>query len=312
MNDTMASGPTSEHRGERRDLLHLGLCYAVVVLLYHVRGNTADVATYSASLFKWMTMRWSDATVHVNDYSHGWAIPVVALAMLWVRRHDLRRTPKAPWPPGLLPVGLALFMHWAGLHAQFPRISAFSLILILWSLPLYLLGPATARLLAYPCAYLVFCVPLNFLGAIALPLRLLAARLATFVLNGLGIATRRVGTAIYSAAGQGFGLDVADACSGIKYLLAITALTAGFAFFAHRSAWRRVVLVVSAIPLAVIANAARITAIALAARFFGQDFALAFYHTYSGLFVFVLAILLMLGVSALLTVRGSAQTEANS
>ena len=182
------------------------------------------------------------------------------------------------------------------MRVQQTRLVLLSLIGVLWSVPFYAYGWGVARRLAFPCAYLVFCVPMTFLDSLTFPLRLFASTVAAGLLSGLGVPVARVGTMLVSPAGGGIQLDVADPCSGLHYVLAMLALTAGYAYFTQRTWARQWVLFLCAAPLAVAGNAARILAIGLVAAVFGQKAAMGLYHDYSGYVVFVVAIVLMIGV----------------
>jgi len=157
--------------------------------------------------------------------------------------------------------------------------------------------------LIFPCAYLIFCIPLNFLDTISFPLRIFAASASTSILNGLGIAAERSGSAIYSGAAGGFNFDVADPCSGIRSLLAMTALTAVYAYFTQKTLLKKWILFLCAIPLAMIGNMARIATIALVAQAFGERLALTLYHDYSGYVVFAVAIGFMVAIGSALNVN---------
>ena len=124
--------------------------------------------------------------------------------------------------------------------------------------------------------------------------------ISTALLNGLGIAAERSGSAIYSAAAGGFNFDVADPCSGIRSLLAMTALTAVYAYATQKTLLKKWILFLCSIPLAIIGNIARITTVALVAKAFGQKVATGLYHDYSGYIFFPVAIGLMVGVGSLL------------
>jgi exosortase len=120
------------------------------------------------------------------------------------------------------------------------------------------------------------------------------------MLNGLGIETVRTGTAIYSSAAGGFSFDVADACSGLRSLLAMTALTAAYAYLTQQTPLRRWLLFLAAIPLAIAGNVVRVLTIAIVAETIGMETAMSLYHDYSGLLVFFVAVVLMLGLAAAL------------
>ncbi len=272
----------------------------LVLVLFHFLGNATDVRLFGRSVFGWMILRWGDSTVSLGTYSHGWLIPLVSIAIVWFRWKDLLAADKRVCWRGLWVVVLALILHLAGVRAQQPRISLLGFILLIWGIPLFLQGWGVARLLIFPCAYLVFCIPLNFLDELSFHLRIIVTATSTILLNGLGIEAERMGTAIFSAAGGGFSLDVADPCSGIRSLLAITALAAAYAYFSQTRLWKQWVLFLLSIPLAVISNIARVLAIGVIAHFRGQEAALGFYHNYSGYVVMIIVVLLLAWVGDLL------------
>ena len=132
---------------------------------------------------------------------------------------------------------------------------------------------------------------------------MLVTMLTTGLLNGLGIMAEQDGTGIHSLAAGGFDFDVADPCSGLKSLLAMTALTAVYAFLTQKTILKQWILFLSAIPLAIIGNIARITTIAIVAEAFGAKIATDIYHDYSGYVVFSIAIGLMVFLGTLLNMN---------
>ncbi|MDD4870774.1 MAG: exosortase/archaeosortase family protein [Kiritimatiellae bacterium] len=277
-------------------LLILGL----VVLIFHFQGNTTDVRLFSKSLFKWMIIRWSDATISLGTYSHGWLIPIVSVVAIWFRRKELLVAEEKVCWRGLWVIVFALVLHLLGARAQQPRISLVGFVILIWAIPLFLQGWQVARLLIFPCAYLIFCIPLNFLDELSFYLRVIVTKTSVILLNGLGIATENVGTAIFSSAGGGFSLDVADPCSGIRSLLAITALAAAYAYFSQSILWKKWILFLLSIPLAVIGNIVRVLTIGVLAYFCGQKTAVNFYHDFSGYLVMIVVILLLMWLGDML------------
>jgi exosortase len=176
------------------------------------------------------------------------------------------------------------------------------LVVLTWGVPFYLFGWQVAKQLIFPCTYLIFCIPLNFLDSITFPLRMLVTVIATVLLNGLGIPVERVGSGIHSLTG-GFDFDVAAPCSGLRSLLAMTALTAVYANLTQKTLIKQWILFLCAIPLAVIGNLVRITSIGLVAQAFGEDLAVNLYHDYSGYVVFAVGILLMVGIGGVLNLN---------
>ncbi len=286
------------------ELIRIGLfsvMLGVLYILFHVQGNTVQTDMYTRSAFNWMFSYWnSEVAFDGTDYSHGYLIPFVSLGVLWLRRNELAAARKYISGWGLAVVVLALVLHWLGAKAQQTRLSLFSLILLSWGVPFYFYGWQVAKQLIFPCAYLIFCIPLNFLDTLSFPLRMFAAWASTGILNGVGIAAERSGSAIYSAAGGGFSFDVADPCSGIRSLLAMTALTAVYAYLTQKTLLKKWILFVCAIPLAIIGNMARVATIALVAQAFGEQLALTLYHDYSGYVVFGVAIGCMVAIGSAL------------
>lgn len=289
---------TGSRRGPADGIL-LAVILAGLLALFHFNGNTADIRLFSRSVFRWMVMRWTDSTFLVGEYSHGWLIPLVSAWALWRRRRDLRVQETATFWPALGLVALGFAMHWVGMRAQQPRLSLGAFLLLLWSIPCFLYGWRVGRVLLFPCGYLVFCIPLNFFDSFSFQLRILATSISAGVLNGLGIAVVRSGSSLHAVSGA-FAFEVADPCSGIRSLLAMTALTAAYGYFTPGRLWARLVLFASAVPLAVAGNIARVLSIALVARFAGQERAMGFYHEYSGYVVFAVAVVLLMALDAML------------
>jgi exosortase len=289
---------------DRSELIQIGLVSVVIGLLFmlfHMLGNTVENVS-SRSAFHWMFARWQDTISFGADYSHGYFIPFVSLGVIWYKRKEIFSVDKAVDWRGLVFVVGALVMHWLGAKMQQTRISLVSLVMLIWGVPFYLFGWQLAKKLIFPCSYLLFCVPLNFLDVIAFPLRMFSTKLAVGMLNGFGIEAVRSGTAILIPS-MPTGMDVADPCSGLRSLLAMTALTAVYAFFTQRTFIRKWLLFLASIPLAVIGNIARIVTIAFVAEALGAKPALGLYHDYSGYILFTAAIISMVVVGMILNMN---------
>jgi exosortase len=288
---------------DQAEMLRIGMISIIIgitFVMFHLLGNTVENVN-SRSAFVWMIARWGDKISFGGaDYSHGYLIPFVSLFVLWLRRTDLRDAPKKVCNLGLVVIVMALLAHWVGAKMQQTRISLMGLIMISWGLPFYLYGWHVAKVLIFPCAYLIFCIPLNFLDVISFPLRMIMARISVGILNGIGLESVRQGTAIITETGQ---FDVADPCSGLRSLLAMTAITAVYAYLTQRTLFRKWFLFVCSIPLAVIGNIARITSLGLAAATFGSEFALGVFHDFAGYLVFAVAITCMVGLGSLLNLH---------
>lgn len=237
----------------------------------------------------------------LEDMSHGWLVLPFSLYVLWTEREDLKRTPGAPSLWGLLaciPCVLLAVLGTRGLQLRFEQLGFIGLCI---TLPWAFYGRRFARLFIFPALFLLFTIPLStFLDAVTIHLRLLASGTALFVLKGFGLDVVQRGTAVISQGAHPFSVDVAAPCSGMRSIFALMALTAAYAWFTQRTWLRRGVLFACSIPLAVLGNISRILTICLVAATSSPEFALGFYHDYSGYIVFVVAIALMVACGGLI------------
>jgi exosortase len=287
---------------KRQDYIHAFFLSAIIGLIFfifHFQGNTLDPAVFGISALSWMVERWTDDIAYGGDYSHGWLIPILSLYVVWTRRRALSAAEKKASYIGLSFLVASLVLHWLGAKTQQTRLSLFSLIGIIWSIPFYLYGWQVAKQLIFPCAYLIFCVPFNFLDSITHPLRIFATNVAAFLLNGVGIGVEQSGARLHSLTPGGFDLDVADACSGIRSLIAITALTAIYANLTQNKAWKQWFMFAMSIPLAIIGNVVRIFTTGIVAEAFGTDMAMQLYHDFSGFIIFIVVFILLIGVGSM-------------
>ena len=249
---------------------------------------------HAMTCYTWLVGHWAA----VSNYSHGPVIPLIAAALVWWKRRELLGAPIEPAPWGIAGVATAVGSYYVGVKAVQPRVVVFSFVVLLYGLVLALGGRKILRILFFPISFLFLMIPLNFLDEqVGFPLRQSVASAATVLLNWFGIQTVRVGTGIYSSV---FRFDVADPCSGIRSLMALTTVTAAYAYVTQHVQWKRWVLFLSAMPLAVLGNLARVTSIALVAQVYGQEVASKAYHDYSGYIVFSVALSAMVIIGLLL------------
>jgi len=200
---------------------------------------------------------------------------------------------------GLAAVVAALFMHYTGAKVQQTRLTLFAMIGLCWGIPTYLFGRKVGALLLFPCTYLIFCVPFDFLDQLAFILKGVMTSSSRIVLNGLGLEVRQVGHMLFAADGS-YAFNVAVPCSGIRSLQALTALTAIYAYLTQPTLIKKWVLFLAAFPLAVVGNMARVISVVLMAEGFDPSFASGSYHDASGFIVFAVAVVLMVMIGNLL------------
>lgn len=259
-------------------------------------GMTALVALVLIWSF-WTTFdnlahRWS------NDpqYSHGYLVPLFALVLLWKRRDQLSTTaPARAWSPSWWGVSVllgGLVLRLIAVSMDVEAVDAFSLLPTLAGLVL-LLGGKSAVAWAWPgIAFLGFMIPLPFFLEMTLsqPLRALATQISTYVLQTCGYPAIADGNTIHIGTMQ---LMVAQACNGLGMLMTFFALSTAFAVVLTCPLADRLILVFSAIPIAVLANVVRIAATGLVSAGWGIEAGRAVFHDLAGWLMMPLALLLL-------------------
>jgi exosortase len=222
-------------------------------------------------------------------YGHGVLIPVVTGYLLWRQRSRLAALPhRGDWR-GLLVLAGALLVQAAAQALGVHFVSGFALVATLWGLALWLWGPAVARAVLFPLAFLLFMVPLSriLVEKLSLPMQLFSARgagaVAAAVLGGVKVTGTSIAT-------PGYTFAVALPCSGLKSLISMSALGALFAYLVEGPPLRRVLLFLAAFPIALLANLIRIFATVVLGNTIGPAAAEGFFHTLSGAVVFLLAL----------------------
>jgi exosortase len=170
----------------------------------------------------------------------------------------------------------------------------------LMGLVLLLLGPAVFRILLFPMSFLLLMVPLpeSLVNVVAFPLQLIAAKWAVMAMHMLSIPVLLEGNIIHLASGD---LFVAEACSGLRSLMALLTLGVVFAHFFRRGHLiQQIFLVASTIPIAIFVNAIRVAVTGLLANAYGFDAAGGFVHDFQGLITFSIAFVLLLGEARIL------------
>jgi exosortase len=277
--------------GECRSALGFwAIAGAFLFYLFHIHGCDQDKFH---SLFYWLWARWN------GDYAYCAFLPLASLAALWIKRREIATAPRAVSWWGALPVVFGLFLHWLGVLVQHPRISTVGFIVLLWGIPFLLHGRRVAALTLFPAAYLLLCVPLNFIDSMTSPLRIFAAHASAVVLNGFGLHVIQDGAGLHSATDNAFSFNVAPECSGLHSLLAMTALIAFYAWLTQKTLGKKWLLFLCSIPVAIVANVFRIILVVVVAAIWDQDTAMGLWHDYSGYPVFLVGILLMLALDRL-------------
>lgn len=287
---------------------------------------SAILFTYAAVLVKLSANWWSD-----ENYSHGLLVPFIIGYILWVQRDKLAAEPKrAATLLGGIAVAVALFALWIGVAGAELFSQRMSLVLLIAGTVIYLWGWRLLRLIWVPLALLALAIPIPAIifNKIAFPLQLFASRCAVWSMSMFGIPVLRQGNVIELKPLNSFDtrkLEVVEACSGIRSLMTLVTLAVVFAYFTHPRSdddptgnggnggnggtfgwlrtygfWRSTILVLSAVPIAILTNAARVSGTGILSHYYGTQVADGFFHSFSGWAIYVVAFLLLFGVGWIL------------
>jgi exosortase len=245
---------------------------------------------YWQVLVKLSNAWWTD-----DNYSHGFLIPPIAAYLIWERRDRFSAAAIRPSNLGLIVVLLSVLVLAAGVLGSELFLTRISILGTLAGMTLFLFGWPRLRALIFPLLFLVLMIPIPAIifNQIAFPLQLFASRVGEFTLSSVDIPVLREGNVLILA---NTSLEVAEACSGIRSLVSLLTLGIVFGYFADRRIWVRTAIALSTIPVAVLANGARVAGTGIAAHRFGPGAAEGFFHEFSGWVVFVVAFALMLGL----------------
>lgn len=245
-----------------------------------------------ASVFTGLVADWWDDP----DYSHGFLVPLLSFYFFWERRQRLAHTEPQSNRWGLLVLILGLVQLMLGHIGAELFMMRFSMIVVIAGLTLYHFGGSHLRVLSFPIAFLLFMIPLPaiLLNTVTFPLQLFAAKLSTESLQLIDLPVYREGNIIFL---PHITLEIVEACSGLRSLVSLLALSVVFGHITQRHTWKVCVLVLSAVPIALFANAFRIWGTGVLSHYYGSKVAEGFYHSFTGWAVFVVAggLLLMTG-----------------
>ncbi|CAN5669080.1 exosortase [soil metagenome] len=257
--------------GERRAWFVVATVLAAIGLVYW--------GTLSSLVRQWA----SD-----DNYSHGFFVLPLALYFGWERRRALLAAQPRPGIAGALVIALSLGVWLAGTFGAELFLTRVSLLGVIAGTIWFLWGSQHLRILAFPLLFLLLMVPIPAIifNQLAFPLQLFASQVGEQVISAAGIPVLRDGNILRLPSRT---LEVAEACSGIRSLVSLIMLAVVLGYFTERRTWPRILIAISAVPIAILANAARVAGTGLAAEWVSPKAADGFFHTFSGWLVFVVA-----------------------
>jgi exosortase D (VPLPA-CTERM-specific) len=264
---------------------------------------------YSFILAKLGSDWWTD-----ENYSHGLLVPFVIGYVIWLEFDLLKSVRSKPTILfGGFVVLLGLLMLLAGTLGAELFIQRISLIVVITGIVIYFFGIKLFRALTVPFLLLLFAIPIPqiIFNKIAFPLQVYASQLAIWGIRLFEVPSVRKGNVIEilpRGATQIVSLEVVEACSGIRSLMTLVTLAlvlayftrmktpTGTPFFKNFNFWNSLILIASAIPIAILTNAGRVTGTGVLTYLYGKKMLDGFVHEFSGWLVYLVALILLVAV----------------
>jgi exosortase len=273
------------------------LALAVLVLLWFYGFESRYGVGRVQSAFDWIWSAWNYET----DYEHGPLFPLIVAGLVFYRFDRLKAAAGKGSGWGLAVVFLGALFYAAGYRTLQPRVTMGALPFLLWGSAWYFWGWRVARMLVFPLFFFLLAIPLPSFRQATSQLQLLATSMAHHGSSLFGVETIVQGTEISSAHGKWEPLDIAGGCSGIRSLMALLMISGAWAYIAKMAMWKRVVLFLSAFPLAILGNSLRVTSIFVIGEYGDANWARNTWHDWSGLLLFYpFSLLLLLAIHSLL------------
>jgi exosortase len=248
-----------------------------------------------AGVFAHLVRQWD----HDPDMSHGFFVPLVSVFIIWQRRAEIAATKPQPtwWGLALVLYGTTqLYLATLGAELFLAR-TAF--VITVFGVVLMLGGPPVLPTLAFPLFLLFFMVPIPAVlyNRVTFPLQILASTFAGDGLAWLGVPVLREGNILELPQQR---LSVVEACSGIRSLLTLVFLAVVYGHFFEKKTWVRVALFLATVPIAIVANASRVTLTGIISEW-KPDLAEGFFHTAQGWVIFMVSLFLLIAFHQVLT-----------
>lgn len=233
------------------------------------------------------------------NWSHAICVPVVGVYYLYAhRRALLKMTVQTAWSAlPIVPGGVLLFAY--GIYpGQNDFTKDIGMIVTLFGLAAFLTGWPMMKFLWFPIAFLVCALPWPPLvySKVALPLQELAAMVAVWVLELSNVNAFFNGTKIFI---EGFGgelrtLNVAEACAGLRSLMTFVTIGGAMAFLSNRPLWQKIIITLSAVPIAIFCNVMRVSGQGLLDHYWSREWSQGFAHQFAGMVMLIPAFFLLL------------------
>lgn len=235
-----------------------------------------------------MVLQWENS----EEYGYGYMIPVLAAFFIWQLKNELA---KIEFTGSWLGVGILLLggmLLILGDLATLFIVVQYAFLVALFGFALAVMGWRAFKMILPAMFLLVFMIPLpNFLyQGLSAELQLISSRIGVEVIRLFGISVFLEGNVIDLGA---YKLQVVEACSGLRYLFPLAALSYMAAYLFKGALWKKAIIFVSSVPITVFMNSFRIGVIGVLVEYWGSSMAEGFLHDFEGWIVFMACLLLL-------------------
>lgn len=299
LKDLVAQAAAWSQRNPAAAALFLALATTLIYFFgfvdLFVRGTFVS-GTCSTAAWAWQA--WNPAA----NQEHSRLVPLISLALVWYHRGKIKAAPKQGSNQGLIFIGIGVVLFLLGARCLQPRAAIAAVPFLAYGSVLYLWGKQVARIVLFPCAFLIFMVPVAAIEQATFRLQFISTEIVGFLSNLIGIKIQALGTTLMPTDGS-FNFQVSEGCSGIRSLTAMTMVTAIYVHLTQDKLWKKVTILAFSIVFAIVGNIGRIFTVILVAKFIDPKLASGIYHDYSGFVFFPIALVAMLLFSKLVNVH---------
>ena len=227
-----------------------------------------------------------------SDNSYGILVPCISLYFVWLKKENLKHATIKSSTAGLNLLIASLLLYLVSYAGGIVFLQRVTIVLSLNGLILFVLGKETYKLLLFPLLFLFFMVPIpeSVVGMVSFPLQTYATIISTKIIQWCGIPVYREGHMLYFSQTQ---LEVAEACSGIRSISAMVMLSVIFMNQSDNNRRLKMIIILSSVVIAFIANILRVSGTGILAHFYGAGVAKGFLHEFSGMSVFAFGLVMM-------------------
>lgn len=251
-----------------------------------------------------MEDRWETS----EEYGYGYIIPVIAVFLIWQRKDKLELQPVTGSWLGVLVLAGGILITLIGQLSALHSITQYGFVIAVIGAAYAILGWAVLRIILVPLLLLFLMVPLpNFVfNNLSSQLQLISSEIGVMVIQLFGISVFLEGNVIDLGS---YKLQVVEACSGLRYLFPLLALSIIASYFYQAAVWKRLLVIVSSIPITVLMNSFRIGVIGVLVEYYGIEQAEGFLHDFEGWIVFMACVALLVLEMWLLSLIGKDKRE---